>query len=123
MEKSLNKTNYTLIRYKRLHKSPFVLFYLCFALYANSQQFTTYELGDTINKFDARGMKTGFWEENSSGNLFMKGNYVNGQKDGMWITYFPNALIQKVENYLSDKLHGSSLVFDNRGMISEEKNL
>jgi len=103
-----------------IKKLSVYLFTLFFALSAFSQQFTVNELGDTVNKFNSSGQKEACWEENVSGNLFMKGNYINGQKDGMWVTYFPNETLHKIENYGNDKLNGLSLIFDNRSMVSEE---
>ncbi|MBN2165662.1 MAG: toxin-antitoxin system YwqK family antitoxin [Marinilabiliaceae bacterium] len=56
-----------------------------------SQGFLVYK-GDTINRKDANNKKYGLWInfDASKQQVVEKGFYVDGKKDGLWISYFPN---------------------------------
>ena len=44
-----------------------------------------------INLFNAKGEKHGYWESYyDNGNLWYKGNYVDGKEHGYWESYYYN---------------------------------
>lgn len=76
---------------------------------------------DSINKFDANGMKTGYWIERQ-GELTQKGVYTTNRKSGNWITYYSNSLIFKVEYFTEGVKDGISLQFDRKGKLTLMEN-
>ena len=62
----------------------------------------------SINKLDANKAKTGYWVE-KSGDQFVKGNYINNKKTGIWISTLQSNLIQRLENYVDGKKEGISI--------------
>lgn len=54
----------------------------------------------------------------STGIKVSEGALMNGNKNGAWISYYPNdGKIKKIENYINGKLNGPTLEFSNRGAI------
>ena len=70
----------------------------------------------TINKFDAKGNKTGLWKEKKEAFEF-EGYYANGLKQGMWTSYFPDGVVQSIDNYVFGKLNGPSIQLKQGGML------
>ena len=71
---------------------------------------------DTINKFDSKNARTGFWEE-KQGDVVSKGIYVSNKKVNNWISYYPNGLISKLEFFSNGVRDGISLQFDRKGKV------
>ena len=46
------------------------------------------------------------------GELTLEGNYINGKKDGTWLTYFPAGLLNKVEEYRDGIKNGLVIEID-----------
>lgn len=41
------------------------------------------------NRFNRKGLRAGYWEEYyANGNIWCKGRYINGMKDGIWEYYY-----------------------------------
>jgi antitoxin component YwqK of YwqJK toxin-antitoxin module len=54
-----------------------------------------------MNQFNQQGKREGYWEEYfSNGNVFHKGNYVNGGMDGYWEWYYENAKLNYKSYYI-----------------------
>jgi antitoxin component YwqK of YwqJK toxin-antitoxin module len=51
------------------------------------------------------------------GDLNVEGNYINGKKDGTWLTYFPTGLLNKVEQYKDGKKNGIFIEIDSKGAL------
>ena len=68
---------------------------------------------DTINRLNAQGQKSGYWEEQQADQI-AKGNYVNNDKTGCWVTQTTNNLLVRVENYANGRKDGISIAFDRR---------
>ncbi|MBU0489210.1 MAG: toxin-antitoxin system YwqK family antitoxin [Bacteroidetes bacterium] len=75
--------------------------------------------GDTLNYTDNNGLKQGKWRE-VMGNVVLTGDYTNGERDGIWVTYHSNDMINKIENWKNGKKNGPSIVLDQRGSIVQE---
>ena len=63
--------------------------------------------------------KNGFYRE-EFGSLKMEGNYADGLKYGVWITYYPTGYINKVEEFHQGKRNGVFIEFDNKGTITSQ---
>jgi antitoxin component YwqK of YwqJK toxin-antitoxin module len=54
------------------------------------------------------GNRHGYWEVYwDNGNLFYKGNFVNGKRDGYWEAYYSNGKLDFKGYYVNGKKHGS----------------
>jgi antitoxin component YwqK of YwqJK toxin-antitoxin module len=82
---------------------------------------TDMNLPDSVNKYDANGMKTGYWIERQ-GEMTFKGRYVNNKKNNNWVTYYSNNLIYKVEYFTDGVKDGLSLQFDRKGKLTLMEN-
>src|SRR5665647_981497 len=51
------------------------------------------------------------------GDLNTEGNYIDGKKDGTWLTYFPTGLLNKVEQYKDGKKNGILIEIDSKGVL------
>jgi antitoxin component YwqK of YwqJK toxin-antitoxin module len=66
---------------------------------------TSFILGkfDVVNrmKFFKNDLRHGYWERyHPNGNLWWKGNYINGEPDGYWEWYDPNSNIIEKQFFL-----------------------
>jgi antitoxin component YwqK of YwqJK toxin-antitoxin module len=60
-----------------------------------------------INLYNAKGEKHGYWEDYyDNGNLYSKGNYVDGKQHGYWEYYWSNGNLSYKGNYVDGKEHG-----------------
>ncbi|MCX6282549.1 MAG: hypothetical protein NTU51_11370 [Bacteroidetes bacterium] len=91
------------------------LFLVPFILKAQVQ--TVAKPGDTINKTDVSGLRTGYWEE-KSGEVMNKGTYNQSKKEGCWIGFYPNNVIAKLEYFKNGLREGPSVQLDRRGKVS-----
>ena len=58
-----------------------------------------------INKTDENGLKQGQWEESINRSKVV-GNYVDDQRNGTWVFYHPNDIVQTVQTYNMGKKEG-----------------
>jgi antitoxin component YwqK of YwqJK toxin-antitoxin module len=73
------------------------------------------------NQTDDRGRKQGLWIE-LVGELEYKGDYVDNQKDGQWLTHFKeNGQLFRIENYKADKKDGLFLELSKQGYLTSEQ--
>ncbi len=81
---------------------------------------------DTLNKFDARGKRTGYWvvdEGNDATSLDSKskrkeGRYIKGRKFGAWICYYPDGKTPRlIGEYLDNRPGGAYFRFDKKGEL------
>ena len=77
--------------------------------------------GDTINFTDTKHFKQGYWEEGNPQSP-IKGFYKDGIKTGTWITYHLNDIPNKIESYMNGKKNGPFLSLDQNGTISDLEN-
>ena len=60
-----------------------------------------------INLYNDKGEEHGYWEDYwSDGQLYYKGNYINGKKHGSWEEYWDNGQLFSKGNYINGKQHG-----------------
>jgi antitoxin component YwqK of YwqJK toxin-antitoxin module len=66
---------------------------------------------------------TGYWEKNNNENYFIynRGNYINGKKTGIWEEYLKDDLILVKYNYDNDELNGKTTEFTSQGIRYIEK--
>ena len=81
-----------------------------------------------INLINENGEKHGYWEEllptpedSNDPPIIDKGNYVNGKKEGKWLSFEDGKLFMS-ENYINDLRDGASKIFNEDGSISTERN-
>lgn len=71
------------------------------------------------NQTDSKGLKQGYWEEKAPTGA-TKGNYVNDQKDGNWISYGANGNLIRIESYSQGLRNGIYVEIDQRGYLVAE---
>ena len=53
-------------------------------------------------EFDENNQKTGYWERyHDNGNIWSKGNYLNGERNGYWESYWSNGKLCLKGNYIN----------------------
>lgn len=72
---------------------------------------------DTLNRTDASGLKTGYWEEKTA-DILNKGNYKQNKKEGSWAGFYPNSVLARLEYYKDGQKEGPSVQLDRRGKIT-----
>lgn len=81
---------------------------------------------DSINQYNSKKQKTGFWiydaKESLDGFSYNEiGYYENDKKQGKWIKYDGLGRLIAIENYRNDVLDGESLYFE-KGALSLKAN-
>jgi uncharacterized protein len=71
------------------------------------------------NQTDSKGLKQGLWEEKTATGI-SKGQFVNDQKDGNWISYGANGNFSKLEVYSKGMRDGIYIEIDQRGYLVSE---
>jgi antitoxin component YwqK of YwqJK toxin-antitoxin module len=57
-----------------------------------------------MNQYNNIREKHGYWEKyHSNGNIWYKGNYINGKLNGYWENYYTNGNIWYTGNYINSK--------------------
>lgn len=85
------------------------------------QKATDLNLPDSVNRFDASGLKTGYWIEKQA-DLTSKGAYISGKKTGNWVTYYPQNFVHKIEFFTDGVKDGISMQFDRHGKLTLNEN-
>ena len=64
--------------------------------------------GIQINQYDMDGRKQGYWEDYyvGSDDIFSKGNYKNGDRDGYWEWYYDNGKLNSKGSYINGDRDG-----------------
>lgn len=104
------------------------------AYYKKDILFGPYEFQDSTGRVVSKGSfinneKDGEWTESyvDSGvngdefYVYLKGNYSNGKRTGLWIKYFEGDLIFASHSYLNGKLHGKSTQYLSADKPREEQ--
>ncbi|WP_172843093.1 toxin-antitoxin system YwqK family antitoxin [Ichthyobacterium seriolicida] len=84
-----------------------------------------YENGILIQEggiIDDNGLKNGFWKYYKNDKLNSCGNYVNGQKQGIWKYYYPNGVLEQEENFLDGKLDGEKIWYYRDSKLLRKEN-
>lgn len=71
------------------------------------------------NQTDSKGLKQGRWEEKLPTGI-ARGNFLNDQKEGTWITYGSNGNLLKIEEYAKGQHEGIVVDIDQRGYLVGE---
>ena len=76
-----------------------------------------------VGEFNDNNKKTGYWEQYyENGDIWSKGNYLNGLKNGYWEKYWFNGLLKSKGNYLNDQRTGYWELYYQYGNISSKGN-
>ena len=102
-----------------MKKLFFLLLMFSIALTTLAQGKFKISYGDTINRIDSKNLKQGLWLDTIN-HIPSRGNYVNGNKDGMWITYNYRGFVFTVESYKNGVKNGAFINFDDSGNMKEE---
>ena len=96
-----------------------ILLFIAFAALSLNVMAYTPAAGDT-NKVDSQNRKQGIWKENIA--FFdWYGNYVNGNKEGIWVMYNPGNILGAMDEYKNGKKNGLSLSIDRSGNLLKEE--
>jgi hypothetical protein len=93
---------------------------ICGITYAGNQR-----ASDTINKLNRSGEREGWWvltkdnDQASGEQLKLKeGRYINGRKNGVWITYYEDGKTPRlIGEYSDNRPSGSYFRFDRKGEL------
>lgn len=107
-------------------KTLATLFLFCFAVFLNAQPAVT---NDTLNQTDSLGKRQGYWKCTaemkkrndfpSPQSIIEEGSYLNGQKTGSWITYYPNGNVHIRMVYERNRGNGPATLYFENGKIQE----
>jgi antitoxin component YwqK of YwqJK toxin-antitoxin module len=76
-------------------------------LIKNKQKMEQKKELNLINLYNEKGEKHGYWERYyGDGQLYYKGNYVDGKQHGYWEDYYSNGNLAFKGNYVDGKEHG-----------------
>ncbi len=53
----------------------------------------------------------------AQGRVYMEGNYLNGEREGVWISYGDNGRVKSRNQYRAGKLEGLTTVFQDNGAL------
>ena len=97
-----------------------LIFCLSF-LYTEAQSFDIYQ-GDTINLTDRESIKQGKWISFKKGSQIklQEGYYLNGQKTGIWSSFYSNNKKKSEITYKKGNKKGSAKIYFENGNIAEE---
>jgi antitoxin component YwqK of YwqJK toxin-antitoxin module len=86
-----------------------------------AQSFEVFE-GDTINIVNSEDQKTGKWVffYPESELIHQLGEYINGQKEGLWKCYYPSGVLKSEITYSGDEKKGYAAVYYENGKLAEE---
>jgi antitoxin component YwqK of YwqJK toxin-antitoxin module len=74
-----------------------------------------------INLYNAKGERHGYWEEyRSNGNLWYKGNFVDGKQHGYWGIYYDNGNLSYKGTYVDGNPHGYWEYYYSNGNLSSK---
>jgi len=76
---------------------------------------------ETENYTDANGLKQGYWDE-TTGHMTSKGHYLDNLKDGSWVNYHNNGMVNSVISYIKGKKNGTAIFIDQRAYLKYEQN-
>ncbi len=104
-------------------KNIVFFFALALIISCNSESKPTAGTGD-LSGFELEAIDSGgkhAIKRDDSGNITEEGFLLNGNKNGVWITYHSdNQRIKTVANYSENQLNGPFLQFNNRGQIESK---
>ena len=94
--------------------------FLCLVPFANQAQvkINPVKPADTLNRSDATGLRTGYWEE-KTGEILNKGMYSQNKKEGTWVGFYSNTVLSKMESFKDGQKDGYSIQLDRRGKITQ----
>ena len=92
-----------------------------------AQQITISENGDTLNRLNSKGKKVGKWindmpELRGEPGYVEEGEYVNGEKDGVWRKYSSVGDLIGLEYYILGGKAGAQKYFDFLGRLERIEN-
>ncbi len=58
----------------------------------------------------------------NNGKVTASGLYLNKQREGSWVEYYPSGLTKSITTYVSGKKEGVSLEFNDNGQLSKRSN-
>jgi len=114
---------------KLLNKITLILFLLFTQTGIGGLNAQTIISGETINKKDTNGLKTGYWEitgamqkdKSYTDSLIVeKGNYAKNRKVGQWVKYYPNGKKKSEIDYVNGRPKGHYITYFDNGNIEEE---
>jgi antitoxin component YwqK of YwqJK toxin-antitoxin module len=95
------------------------MFFCWYGIHA--QNFEMFK-GDTINKTDASGQKSGRWIifDDTKTIVLEEGKYILNKKEGIWKKYYDSGKIKHELTYKSNKPDGYAKFYYENGIVSEE---
>lgn len=73
-----------------------------------------------MNELDAAGRKTGQWEEDDPHGGVIAGEYVAGEREGLWRHHFTNGAVRSECHYESGDLTGECVWFRQTGGLLQK---
>ena len=100
------------------------------SLYLDSVQKAIINNPGTTNFVDAKGLRQGKWMvigKMQRDSVYApdakveEGTYVDGQKDGEWMEYYPSGAVKSKGNYSGGKKTGKWAIYDQKGAETGEE--
>lgn len=75
----------------------------------------------SVNRLDAQGQKTGFWQISAAeGYLLEEGTYIAGRKDGLWKGYYQDGTLKHEITFVDGVANGPARFYFQSGQVWEE---
>ncbi len=100
-----------------------IAFFICIFLCAcnNSQTGPTYDLKGYQTESAGNGLEFAEYKD-QDGNLLVKGQLVNGVRNGTWVTYHDDSnKIKKITTYIQGLKNGIEITMNDRGQIESRE--
>jgi antitoxin component YwqK of YwqJK toxin-antitoxin module len=128
----ITKSYFYIWIYSCMKKFTYLIFFICSAIFAQSQEFEVSPNGkDTTNFTDAQGKKQGKWVvrgKHKPGTCYgpdqkiEEGRYTDNRKTGVWVEYFCNGNMKNKLTFVNGRPDGYAIMYHENGKISEEGN-
>ncbi|MCQ2227066.1 MAG: hypothetical protein MJZ01_04035 [Bacteroidales bacterium] len=96
---------------------------LTFLLFAStlvcSQMWAQQSASEAPNKL-VDGVRQGKWRVEGKQGKIDEGSYVDGKKDGVWISYGMEGEVRSKITYIAGKARGEAVFYDDKGTVTEQ---
>jgi len=75
---------------------------------------------EASNSVDGQGRKSGFWEEDDPHGGIISGNYLDGEREGLWKHHFRDGSVRSECHYESGALTGECIWYRQSGGLLQK---
>ena len=98
-----------------------VVLCLLFFPFLKAQSYEIFK-GDTVNVIDKNNLRQGYWiiHKPYCEEKLQEGNYIDGKKEGLWISYYSDGKKKSEITYRHGEKYGKAKTYFENGNIAEE---